>query len=70
MGVRPPLWTIFIVEILGTYGYNFPIALTAMAKSAFRGSASTYGLFNIVLAVGSSAGALLAATGPHPRQLP
>jgi MFS family permease len=61
------LWTIFIVGMLGTFGLNFPIVLTAMA-SAFHGNASTYGLFNIVLAVGSSAGALLAASGTRPRQ--
>lgn len=62
------LWTIFVVGMLGTFGLNFPIVLTAMAKSAFGGNAGTYGLFNIVLAVGSSAGALLAASGPRPRQ--
>jgi MFS family permease len=61
------LWTIFLVGMLGTFGLNFPIVLTAMAKSAFHGDAGTYGLFNIVLAVGSSAGALLAAAGARPR---
>ncbi|HEU5416761.1 MAG TPA: MFS transporter [Streptosporangiaceae bacterium] len=61
------LWTIFLVGVFGTFGLNFPIVLTAMAKSAFHGSASTYGLFNIVLAVGSAAGALLAAAGGRPR---
>jgi MFS family permease len=61
------LWTIFVVGMLGTFGLNFPIVLTAMA-SAFHGNASTYGLFNIVLAIGSSAGALLAASGARPRQ--
>lgn len=61
------LWTIFVVGMLGTFGLNFPIVLTAMA-SAFHGNASTYGLFNIILAIGSSAGALLAASGAPPRQ--
>ena len=66
---RPDLlWTIFLVGTLGTFGLNFPIVLTAMAKSAFGGTASMYGLFNIILAIGSCAGALLAATGPRPRQ--
>ena len=46
------LWTIFLVGMLGTFGLNFPIVLTAMAKSAFGGNASTYGLFNIVLGLG------------------
>ncbi|HEY1640586.1 MAG TPA: MFS transporter [Streptosporangiaceae bacterium] len=61
------LWTIFLVGVFGTFGLNFPIVLTAMAKSAFHGSASMYGLFNIVLAVGSAAGALLAGAGSRPR---
>jgi MFS family permease len=61
------LWTIFLVGMLGTFGLNFPIVLTAMAKSAFGGDASTYGLFNIVLGVGSAAGAVLAGAGARPR---
>jgi MFS family permease len=65
---RPDLvWTIFLVGMLGTFGLNFPIVLTAMAKSTFHGGASTYGLFNIVLAIGSAAGALLAGAGARPR---
>jgi MFS family permease len=59
--------TIFLVGMLGTFGLNFPVVLTAMAKSTFHGNASTYGLFNIVLAIGSAAGALLAGAGTHPR---
>ena len=61
------LWTIFLVGMLGTFGLNFPIVLTAMAKSAFGGDASTYGLFNIVLGLGSAAGAVLAGAGSRPR---
>jgi len=65
---RPDVcWTIFLVGMLGTFGLNFPIVLTAMAKSAFGGNASTYGLFNIVLGVGSAAGAVLAGAGTRPR---
>jgi len=59
-------WTIFLVGMLGCFGLNFPIVLTAMAK-AFHGNASTYGLFNIILAAGSSAGALLAGAARRPR---
>ncbi len=62
------LWTIFLVGMLGTFGLNFPIVLTAMAKTTFHGSASTYGLFNIVLAIGSASGALLAGAVVHPRR--
>jgi MFS family permease len=61
------LWTIFLVGMLGTFGLNFPIVLTAMAKSTFHGDAGTYGLFNIVLAIGSASGALLAGAAAHPR---
>jgi MFS family permease len=61
------LWTIFLVGMVGTFGLNFPVVLTAMAKSAFGGGASTYGLFNIVLGLGSAAGAVLAAAGSRPR---
>jgi MFS family permease len=60
------LWTIFLVGMLGTFGLNFPIVLTAMA-TAFHGTASTYGLFNIILAVGSAVGALLAGAASRPR---
>ena len=61
------LWTIALVGVFGTFGLNFPIVLTAMAKSTFHGDASTYGLFNIVLAIGSAAGALLAGAGARPK---
>jgi MFS family permease len=61
------LWTIFLVGMLGTFGLNFPVVLTAMAKTTFHGSASTYGLFNIVIGLGSAAGAVLAGAGARPR---
>jgi MFS family permease len=61
------LRTIFLVGMLGTFGLNFPIVLTAMAKTTFGGNASTYGLFNIVLGLGSAAGAVLAGAGTRPR---
>jgi MFS family permease len=61
------MWTIFLVGMLGTFGLNFPIVLTAMAKSTFHGNAGTYGLFNVVLAIGSAAGALLAGACARPR---
>jgi MFS family permease len=65
---RPDIaWTIFLVGMFGTFGLNFPIVLTAMAKSAFGGDASTYGLFNIILAIGSATGALLAGAGSRPK---
>ena len=60
------LRTIFLVGMFGTFGLNFPIVLTAMAKSTFDGSASMYGLFNIALAIGSAAGALFAGAAARP----
>jgi MFS family permease len=63
------LWTIFLVGMLGTFGLNFPVVLTAMAKSAFGGDASTYGLFNIVVGLGSAVGAVLAGAGARPKSL-
>jgi MFS family permease len=58
---RPHIvWTIFLVGVIGTFGLNFPVVLTAMADQTFRGGADLYGLFNAVLAVGSVAGALIA----------
>ncbi|WP_433073938.1 MFS transporter [Dactylosporangium sp. CA-052675] len=54
------LWTIVLVGVVGTFGLNFPIVLTAIATESFGGAAGLYGLFNIVLAVGSAVGALAA----------
>ncbi|HEY4418093.1 MAG TPA: MFS transporter [Pseudonocardia sp.] len=54
------VWTIFLVGVIGTFGLNFPVVLTAMADQTFHGGPDLYGLFNAVLAVGSVAGALIA----------
>jgi MFS family permease len=59
--------TIFLVGMFGTFGLNFPIVLTAMAKSTFHGDATTYGLFNIALAIGSAGGALFAGAAARSR---
>jgi MFS family permease len=68
LGQHPDVvWTIFLVGMFGTFGLNFPIVLTAMAKSTFHGNASTYGLFNIALAIGSASGALFAGAAARPR---
>ncbi|MEV7615839.1 MFS transporter [Streptomyces sp. NPDC089799] len=59
---RPDLvWPIVLVGFIGTFGFNFPIWLSAFADDVFHGDAGTYGLFNTLIAVGSLAGALLAA---------
>ena len=61
VAARPHVaWTIVLVGVFGTFGLNFPVVLTAMASETFGGGASTYGMFNVVLAVGSVTGALVA----------
>ncbi len=59
---RPELiWPIVLVGFIGTFGFNFPIWLSAFAHTVFRAGAGTYGLFNTAMAIGSLIGALLAA---------
>lgn len=60
-------WTIVLVGAIGMFGLNFPVVLSAMARDVFTGGADLYGLFNVVLAVGSVAGALLAGRAGRPR---
>lgn len=59
---RPDLlWTMVLVGFVGTFGYNFPVFLSAFADDVFHAGAGGYSLFNTLMAVGSLAGALLAA---------
>ncbi|MFF9626282.1 MFS transporter [Streptomyces griseosporeus] len=59
---RPELiWTIALVGFVGTFGFNFPVYLSAFADDVFHAGAGSYSLFNTLMAVGSLAGALLAA---------
>ncbi|MEU1308843.1 MFS transporter [Streptomyces cinnamoneus] len=59
---RPELiWPIVLVGFIGTFGFNFPIWLTAYVNDVFHAGAGTYGLLNTLMAGGSLAGALLAA---------
>ena len=68
VAARPHVaWTIVLVGVIGTFGLKFPVVLTAMADSTFDGGAELYGLFNVVLAVGSIAGALIAGGRTHSR---
>ncbi|MFJ3880444.1 MFS transporter [Streptomyces sp. NPDC090077] len=65
---RPELvWPIVLVGFIGTFGFNFPIWLSAFTDDVFHGDAGTYGLFNTLIAAGSLAGALLAARRGHSR---
>ncbi|MDJ0465952.1 MFS transporter [Streptomyces sp. H27-C3] len=59
---RPDLlWPIALVGFVGTFGFNFPIWLSAFADGVFDGGAGLYSFFNILMAGGSLAGALLSA---------
>ncbi|WP_240497529.1 MFS transporter [Streptomyces hirsutus] len=59
---RPELlWPIVLVGFIGTFAFNFPVYLSAFADDVFHGGAGAYSLFNTLMAVGSLAGALLAA---------
>ncbi|MEU9446673.1 MFS transporter [Streptomyces sp. NPDC048304] len=59
---RPELiWPIVLVGFIGTFGFNFPVWLSAYADDVFHSGAGSYSLFNTLMAVGSLCGALLAA---------
>ncbi|MEU8482036.1 MFS transporter [Streptomyces sp. NPDC048641] len=55
------IWPIVLVGFVGTFGFNFPIWLSAYADDVFHGGVGMYGVFNTLMALGSLAGALLAA---------
>jgi MFS family permease len=64
---RPDLKAILLMLFLiGTFGLNFPIFISTMSVSAFHAGASQYGLLTSMMAVGSVAGALLAARRAKP----
>ena len=65
---RPDIMMIlFIVGMVGTFGFNFQLTTALMAKLEFDRGAASYGLLGSVMAIGSLAGALLAARRERPR---
>jgi len=69
---RPDLVLIvFMVGILGAFGMNFPITNALMTTTEFGVGPGEFGLLGSIMAVGTLAGALLAArrTGPRLRYL-
>ena len=67
VGSRPDLVVIFVIVFLfGGFGMNFPIYASTMSVEFGRG-AGEYGLLSSILAIGSLAGALLAARRPKAR---
>ncbi|MDH7795111.1 MULTISPECIES: MFS transporter [unclassified Beijerinckia] len=65
---RPDLKAILIMLFLiGTFGLNFPIFISTMAVRVFDADARGYGLLSSIMAIGTVAGALLAAGRDRPR---
>jgi MFS family permease len=62
--LRAIFWMLFLI---GTFGLNFTIFISTMAVSVFHADASRYGLLMSIMAVGTIAGALLAARRQQPR---
>src|SRR3954453_19162387 len=61
------LLTMVIVGMVGTFGLNFQVTTALMARLVFHKGAGEYGLLGSIMAIGSLAGALLAARREPPR---
>jgi MFS family permease len=58
--------TLFLVAVLGTFGFNFVVVLPLLARYTFSGGAGLYSLFTSLMSVGSLIGALVAASRARP----
>jgi MFS family permease len=64
---RPDLKAIILMLFLiGTFGLNFQLFISTMSVKVFHAGASQYGLLTSVMAIGTVAGALLAAGREKP----
>ncbi len=64
---RPDLKAVLLMLFLiGTFGLNFPIFISTMSVTAFHAGAGQFGLLTSTMAIGSVAGALLAARRANP----
>jgi MFS family permease len=64
---RPDLRAVLIMLFfIGTFGLNFPIFISTMAVTVFHAGAGRYGLLSSMMAIGTIAGALLAAGREKP----
>jgi hypothetical protein len=64
---RPDIRCVLLMLFLiGTFGLNFPIFISTMSVSVFHAGAGQYGLLTSIMAMGSVAGALLAARRARP----
>lgn len=65
---RPDLMLLFgCVFVLGVFGMNFQVTSALMATQTFGKGAGEFGILGSILAIGSLAGALLAAGRQRPR---
>jgi MFS family permease len=65
---RPDIVMIlFIVGMVGTFGFNFQMTTALMARLEFGQNAGGYGLLGSIMAIGSLSGALLGARRERPR---
>ena len=65
---RPDLKAILLMVFwIGTFGLNFPIFISTMSVTVFHAGAHQFGLLTSMMAIGSVAGALLAAGRAKPR---
>jgi hypothetical protein len=65
---RPDLKAVLaMLFLIGTFGLNFPIFISTMSVNVFHAGAGQYGLLTSIMAVGSIAGALVAARQAKPR---
>ena len=58
--------TLFLVAVLGMFGFNFIVVLPLLARFTFEGGAGLYSLFTALMSVGSLMGALVAASRARP----
>ena len=66
-GSRPDLVLVLVVVFFaGTFGMNFQITTALMATQVFDKGAGEYGILGSIMAIGSLAGALLAARRGRP----
>jgi MFS family permease len=61
-------WTILLMGVVATLGLNFRVALPLLARFTYHGGPSLYGVLASIMAAGSVAGALTAASRARPTQ--
>jgi MFS family permease len=65
---RPDIMVILVmIFLIGTFGMNFPIYISTMARVEFHMGAAQFGVLSSTMAIGSVAGALLSANRDRPR---